>query len=266
MTPVLRPIGIDQIVPDPNQPRLTFAPEELERLATSIKARGMLQPIRVTWDVSRKTWRLITGECRWRAARLAGLAEVPCLLIEGEPSELDLLLDQLVENAVRHSLTPTDEARALVRAKELKGCTAQQLAAELGISGSAITRAEALLSLPESIQAMVDDGRLAGSAAYDISRLPDESGQLGLAEQIRTEGLNRDQVTEIVRQRVGKRAMSAKAAGRLACKLEEGVSITVTAAKPLTREMLRAAAARLSQEAKKLVSAGLDAAEQAPAC
>ena len=74
-----------------------------------------------------------------------------------------MLADQIVENHCRHDLRPLDLARAMAKLKKLKGCTSQDLAAELGISGASVTRAEALLTLPEDVQAMVDDGRLAES-------------------------------------------------------------------------------------------------------
>ena len=93
---------------------------------------------------------------------------MPCLPVEGELSETDMLADQIVENHCRHDLRPLDLARAMAKLKKLKGCTSQDLAAELGISGASVTRAEALLTLPEDVQAMVDDGRLAG-----IGRLRD---------------------------------------------------------------------------------------------
>ena len=72
-------IGVDQLMPDPSQPRKSFLKEEIERLAVSVAARGILQPLRVKRDAERQCYQIIIGECRWRAARLAGLKTVPCI-------------------------------------------------------------------------------------------------------------------------------------------------------------------------------------------
>ncbi len=146
-----------------------FLPEALDRLVASIKSRGILQPLRVRRDAERGAWRIVAGESRWRAAKQAGLATVPCVAVEGELSETDILADQIVENHCRQDLRPLDLARAMAKLKKLKACTSQALAVELGLSGASITRAEALLTLPGDVQAMVDDGRLTESAAYEIS-------------------------------------------------------------------------------------------------
>ena len=90
--------------------------------------------------------------------------------MEGELSETEILADQIVENHCRQDLRPLDLARAMAKLKKLKACTSQALAVELGLSGAWHPRAEALLTLPDDVQAMVDDGRLSESAAYEISR------------------------------------------------------------------------------------------------
>ena len=201
------------------------------------------------WDKERKCWRIVTGESRWRAAKLAGLATVPCVPVEGELSETDMLADQIVENHCRNDLRPLDLARAMAKLKKLKACTSQDLAAELGISGASVTRAEALLTLPEDVQAMVDDGRLAESAAYEISRLKDEDAMRELASQIVASRLNRDQVIEAVRLKVGKKNVQPKA-GRVAGKLD-GVSFSFSfASGELTPETLLAAIEKIRSQAQ----------------
>ena len=129
---------------------------EIDRLATSIAARGILQPLRVVRDKERKCWRIVTGESRWRAAKQAGLATVPCVPVEGELSETDMLADQIVENHCRHDLRPLDLARAMAKLKKLKGCTSQDLAAELGISGG---QRHAGGSLADAARGRAGDGR-----------------------------------------------------------------------------------------------------------
>jgi ParB family transcriptional regulator, chromosome partitioning protein len=244
-------VPVNELMVDPNQPRRVWVPSELDRLATSIAARGILQPLRVIRDGERKCWRIVTGESRWRAAKLAGLATVPCLPVEGGLSESDMLADQIVENHCRHDLRPLDLARAMAKLKKLKSCTSQTLAVELGISGASVTRAEALLALPADVQAMVDDGRLAESAAYELSRLKDEDTMRALAQQIVAARLNRDQVIEAVRQTVGKKNVTPRT-GRVTGKLE-GVSFSFAcSAGELTPETLLKAIDLLRSKLKEL--------------
>lgn len=253
--PHVHSLALDEVMPDPSQPRKTFVQEELSRLAVSIRARGILQPLRVQFDKDRKAWLLVTGESRWRAARLAGLTHVPCLPVMGELSEEDRLSDQIVENSVRASLLPLELARALAKLKALKKCTSQELSAELGISGAAITKAEALLSLDPAIQTLVDDGKVTPAAAYEISRLPDEASQRELAQSVAAGRMNRDQVAEAVRSRIGRRNVAPKA-GRLSCKLDGGISVTVSSGEPLSWETLLTALDHLRKQAKKLCDDG----------
>jgi ParB family chromosome partitioning protein len=205
----------------------------------------------VQFDKERKCWRIIIGESRWRAAKLAGLTTVPCLPVVGELSETEILSDQIIENTVRHSLLPLELARAMAKLKALKRCNSQTLAAELGISGASITRSESLLTLPEDVQALVDDGRLVESAAYEISRLPDPESQREMGHMVAACRMNRDQVIEAVRQKVGKKHVQPKA-GRVAGKLD-GVSFSFSfSAGELTAEALLAALDKIRSKLKEL--------------
>lgn len=257
MTETLQRIAIDELMPDPSQPRKTFIRDEIERLAASIAARGILLPLRVLRDEERQCWRIVTGESRWRAARIAGLTHVPCIPVEGNPSEEDLLSDQVVENAVRHALRPLELARSLAKLEALKGCNAKTLAEELGLSGAAISRAKALLTLPEAIQAMVDDGRMPESVGYEISRLPDEYAQHELAGSVAAGRLNRDQVAEAVRDRIGKKNVRPKAS-RLSWKPQSGPSITVSAQDALSLDDLIESLSQLQRHAKRALEKGMD--------
>jgi ParB family chromosome partitioning protein len=254
MTVKLLEIGVDQLIPDPNQPRRIFLQEEIDRLTVSVKARGILLPLRVLWDDERRVWRIVTGECRYRAARQAGLKTVPCLPVEGELSETDILADQIIENTVRNSLLPLELARALVKLRALKKCTSQTLAEELGISGASVTRAESLLTLPEDVQQLVDCGRLVESAAYEVSRLPDEESQRDMANLIVACRMNRDQVAEAVRQKVGRRNSRPKA-GRLSGQIADGLSFTLSSVEPLDWQRVLDAFDRLGQWRREAKSA-----------
>ncbi len=100
-------IRVDRIVRDANQPREEFDPEGLASLAESLKTRGQLQPIRVRWDEGRGVYVIVCGERRWRAAALAGLETLTCVIHEGE---IDVLAIQLIENALREDLKPIEQA------------------------------------------------------------------------------------------------------------------------------------------------------------
>jgi ParB family chromosome partitioning protein len=261
MTDTLLNVEIGQLMPDPTQPRKTFLKEEIERLAASIAARGVLQPLRVVRDEERKCWRIILGESRWRAAQLAGLTHVPCVPITGQATEADILSDQIVENAARNSLRPLELGRALAKLKALKGCTSQQLAIELGMSGASITRAEALLSLPTDVQALVDCGKIPESSAYEISRLPDETAQRELAAVVAAGRASRDQVVEIVQGRLGRKSVRPRSS-RVACRFS-GLCLTVSAAEPLTWESLLATLDAARKAARRLCDDGKDVTELA---
>ena len=256
MTATLLSVEVGLLAPDPTQPRKTFLKEEIDRLAASISARGILQPLRIRPDGERGCWWIVTGECRWRAAKQAGLTHVPCLEVHGEVSEADQLADQVIENTVRNALRPLELSRALAKLKALTGSNSRTLAEVLGLSGAAITRAEALLTLPIDVQALVDDGRIAESAAYEISRLPDEASKRELALAVASGRMSRDAVAEAVRTSVGKRKTTPKG-GRISCRLDGGISITLArAGQSLTKADVLLAIERLRKEAKKLEDGG----------
>ena len=246
-------LDLDSLMPDPGQPRKTFIKEELERLRASVAARGVLTPLRVLKDKERGCWVIVTGESRWRAARMAGLKSVPSIEIQGEPNEADLLADRLTENGVRHDLQPMEEAAALAKLKALKGCNSKTLVETYGFSAAAITRMEALNRLMPDIQAMVGTGpgRVPPSTAYELSRLDDPQAQLALARAVVGGKITREQVTDEVHDRIGKRNVRPKAS-RLSGKLDGGVSVSISSGKPLTQEILQRVIAHLKREAKKL--------------
>lgn len=254
MTSALLQIPVGELIPDPNQPRRVFLPEAIDRLATSIAARGILQPLRVVIDNERGAWRVVAGESRLRAAKQAGLGTVPCVVVDGELSESEMLADQIVENHCRQDLLALDLSRAIAKLKRLMDCTSQELAAELGISGASVTRAEALLTLPDDVQTMVDQGQLSESAAYEISRLKDADAMRELANLVVSHRLNRDQVIEAVRQKVGRKNVQPKA-GRVAGTLD-GVSFSFSfAAGQLTPDLLLKAIDQIRGKLRELQKA-----------
>jgi len=191
-------IPLDRIVRDEAQPREDFDPEALQRLADSLRIRGQLQPVRVRWDEGRGAYVIVAGERRWRAARMAGMTALSCVIDERPLDPAELLAVQLVENALREDLKPVEQARAYKRLMGANGWSSRQLAAELNVSQAAVVKALALLDLPAEVQARVEQGGLAPSAAYEISKLDDPEEQEAVAEQAVNASLNRARVAEIV--------------------------------------------------------------------
>jgi ParB family transcriptional regulator, chromosome partitioning protein len=197
-------IAVGRIVPDPAQPRTEFDPGALARLAASVRARGVLQAIRVRWDAAGDRYVIVVGERRWRAAVEAGLAAVPCLVAPGGATADEILEDQLVENCLREDLRPVEQARAFKSLMGRLGVTQRDLAAKLNVSPAAVTQALRLLGLPEPIQAQVDAGAIAANTGYQIARVADPAEQAALAAAAAAGQLRRDDVAGRTRKPRGK--------------------------------------------------------------
>lgn len=191
-------IRLDRIVADPNQPRTEFDPDALQRLAASLKQRGQLQPIRVRWDDALDRYVVVVGERRWRAAGLAGLSSIACVVAAGTPGPEELLEDQLIENCLREDLRPIEQAKAFRTLLTRLGISQRQLAERLQVSPPTITRALALLELPDSIQTSVEAGEIAPHTAYEISKIEDAATQVEVAVQAAQGRLRRDDMREMV--------------------------------------------------------------------
>jgi ParB family chromosome partitioning protein len=192
-------IPIEKIDRDPDQPREEFDPEGLAQLAESLRSRGQLQPIRVRWDEGRGVYVIVCGERRWRAARMAGLVTLSCIIVEKPLDAAERLAVQLVENALREDLRPIEQARAYRALMDLKGWSGNQLARELAIHQASVARALALLD-PETVQEQVEQGALSPATAYEVSKVADVSQQQALAERVVAEKLSRDDVAREVRK------------------------------------------------------------------
>jgi ParB family chromosome partitioning protein len=194
-------IAVDRIDPDPSQPRREFDPEKLRELAESLTSRGQLQPVRVRFNESTGRWVLISGERRWRAAVVAGLATLQAIETKGELDPHDILEDQLVENCVREDLKPVEQARAFKALMDARRLSHRQLAERLHIAPSAISMALALLDLPSVVQSHVEQGILPPATAYEISKVENPNEQAELAARVVTEHLSRAETVEAVRER-----------------------------------------------------------------
>ena len=179
-------ILIENIRPNPAQPRQVFEPEALEELTSSIRARGVLQPILVRPDPKTPgKYQIVAGERRWRAAKRAGLAELPAVVRDTD--ELELLELGIIENVQRTDLNPMEEAEAYEALRKRFGRTQESLAESVGKSRSHIANVLRLLNLPESVREMLREGQLtAGHARAVLSSSAPEK----LAEQIVAKGLS----------------------------------------------------------------------------
>lgn len=179
-------IDINEIKPNPNQPRQHYDEEAFKELVESVKKMGVIQPIVVR--AKGFEYELVAGERRWRAAREAGLKLIPAVIKQvGEADSLEMAL---VENLHREDLNPVEEARAYRELITKFGLTQEELAEKIGKSRSAVANSLRLLSLPHSVQQLIVDGQLTAGHARAILSLKSEERQLRLAEKIIGEGLS----------------------------------------------------------------------------
>lgn len=247
-------IPLDLIEPDPGQPRKEFDPDGLAKLADSLRKRGQIQPVMVCWNDAQAAYVILTGERRWRAARMAGLEKLACIVSDRSMTEGELRAVQLIENCLREDLKPLEQAHAYRDLMAANEWSARRLAEELDLNHATVLRALALLELPDDIQERVASGALAPSAAAELSRLePDEAK--ALADRAATERMTRDQVAEAVRARVRPAADGAGRSKRMEVRLDDGVRIVIHG---VTEP--EAAAAALKRGIKKLMAPARDGA------
>lgn len=180
-------IDLDHLEANRQQPRRRFDDEGIDELAKSIKETGILQPILVTRDGER--YRIVAGERRSRAARLAGLTRVPVLVREGL-EDRDHLLYALIENVQRRDLTAMEEAEAYFHLKEKFGLTQDEIAERVGKDRATVANAIRLLKLPAEIRAQVEDGLLSAGHARTLLALSSAADQETLAREFVRRGLS----------------------------------------------------------------------------
>jgi ParB family chromosome partitioning protein len=185
--PELAHVPVDQIHPNPSQPRRRFEHEAVSGLADSIRAQGLIQPV-VLRPRLQGGYELIAGERRWRAAREAGLATVPAIVREAD--DRDSLLLALVENVAREDLSPVEEARAYAVLIDEFGLALGEVAERVGKAKPTVSNRIRLLELPEEVLAMVARGELSEGHARAVLAVPDQDGRRKLAKRIVREGLS----------------------------------------------------------------------------
>ena len=180
-------IPIDKLKPNPGQPRKIFNAGELDELASSIKQQGIIQPI-IAEDAGDGTYTIIAGERRTRAARLAGLAEVPAIL--RNYSEEKRMVVSLVENIQRSNLNPIEEASAYKRIIELEGLAQDELAVRVGKNRATVANALRLLKLSPEMQESLQNGGISAGHARAVLSLAGAKAQEALFQEILKKGLS----------------------------------------------------------------------------
>jgi ParB family chromosome partitioning protein len=188
-------VPVNQIFPNPRQPRTVFDETALNELIASIKAVGILQPP-VVRKVSDNKYELIMGERRFRAAKAAGLTSIPVIIRQTPDNEL--LRDALIENIHRSNLNPLEEGAAYAQLLSDFGCTHDELALKLGRSRPLISNTIRLLNLPDSVQRKVAAGVISAGHARALLGLTDATDIEKLASRVVAEGLSVRAVEEII--------------------------------------------------------------------
>lgn len=189
-------VDIQKVDRNPKQPRKKFDENALEELADSIRQVGVLQPILVTKKDD--IYEIVAGERRWRAARLAGLKEVPVIVREFTEQEIDEI--SLIENLQRQDLNAIEEAQAFKRLKEEHGMTDDQIAEKVSKSRAAITNSMRLLKLDSRVQEMVIDEKISMGLARALLGVEDSDQQYEMAQDAFDRRMSVRDVEKLVKQ------------------------------------------------------------------
>jgi ParB family chromosome partitioning protein len=236
----LREVSVDDVVPNPKQPRQVFDDEALEELSHSVREFGLLQPI-VVRENAEGGYELIMGERRLRAARAAGLDTVPAIV--RDTTDDAMLRDALLENIHRVQLNPLEEAAAYQQLLEEFGATHEELASRIGRSRSQVTNTIRLMKLPVKVQTRVAAGVISAGHARALLGLADADAQDALATRIVAEGMSVRATEEAVAMAAAERPTAKRRtrnisapgveelAGRLSDAFETKVKIQIGRAK-----------------------------------
>jgi len=189
-------IDINDIKPNSNQPRKTFDEEKLQELAASIEAHGLIQPI-VLRKV-KKGYEIVAGERRWRAARIIGIKEVPCII--RDLSDQENILLAIIENMQREDLNPMEEAEGISQMIEKYGLTQEEVSKSVGKSRPYIANSLRLLKLADEVKNYVSEGKLSAGHARALAAIADEDKQIELAEAAVREGLSVRDMEKLAKQ------------------------------------------------------------------
>jgi ParB family transcriptional regulator, chromosome partitioning protein len=202
----IQQIPVEDISPNPRQPRTNFDALELEELASSIREHGIIQPLVLFESDKDGKYCLIAGERRWLAARKAGLDSVPAMI--RQVSQQELIELALVENVQRADLSPLEAAEAFRQLSEDFQLSHEQIAARVGKSRTAITNTLRLLKLPAFVQKALAAGQISEGHARALLTLPSTQAQVAALETILRHELNVRQTEELVRKLSGEKPPS----------------------------------------------------------
>ena len=191
-------IAIENIEPDPNQPRRMIDPAHMEELTKSVKQLGILQPISVQYIEAQDCYRIIAGECRFTAAKAAHLREIPCWV--KTPKAEEVLLEQIVENWQRSNLNPFELADSLAILRDANGYSQTELVRQTGKSKGEISKLLKILELDERVQSLArqdTSGHISRRHLYSLARL-DVEGQTLLLKRIQREELTALETEKLV--------------------------------------------------------------------
>jgi len=221
LIPLDRIIGREQV-------RKHFDEESLNGLTQSMRESGLHEPVHLL-HLGDDKYSLLTGGRRMRAARKAGWTTIPAIIEDGELTNSEVLVRQIVENVQREDLTPLEKARAIDALIKETGGNATQVASKLGLGASTVSKLLSLLSLPEELQKRVDSGELPATTAYQLTKLDDPEAQKRLANQAVKGELTRDNVVTEVKQRNQKQRSRKARPVRVTARLEKRESVSVAA-------------------------------------
>jgi ParB family chromosome partitioning protein len=215
----LHRIPLDQIAPNPSQPRKAFDDADLRALADSLREHGVLQPILVR-PLPAGRYELVAGERRWRAARLAGLERIPAVVRSAAENErLELAM---IENMAREDLNPVESARACAALVDEFGLTKEEVGRRVGKSRVAISNLVRLLELPDEVLAMLESGTLSEGHGRAVLQAPDHHARRRVAREARDRGLSVRQTEDLAR------GGTARPASKRAAKLQSADSLAAT--------------------------------------
>ena len=203
-----RRVAIDQIRPNPLQPRVAFDERTLAELAASIRENGIIQPLIVQPD-SDGSYELVAGERRLRAAKLAGLTEVPVVVADRNPDTL--LLHALIENIQREDLNPIETAEAMQRLRSQLSLSHEQIAERTGKDRSTVTNLLRLLRLPPDVQVLIAERKLSMGHAKALLAIENDAQLIALANTAAAQGYSVRQLERLVSKRTQDLAALAEA-------------------------------------------------------
>lgn len=201
-------LKVRDIEPNPGQPRRHFEKDALEALAQSIKEHGLIQPILVKKQ-DNGMYMIIAGERRWRASKLAGLSEVPC--IEGDYTDREVMEIALIENLQREDLNPIEEAEGYQKLIDTFGLKQEEVADRVGKSRSAVANSLRLNNLCDEVKKMVVNKELTQGHARALLAIIKKSDQIELAKKIIESGMNVRQTEKLVNQFLQEKPAKPKA-------------------------------------------------------